>query len=110
MQITVPICYLPNSKAQVFDMDTCKRSAFQVNTLLQISQREDFAYFVVCLDGGANSIMFPEFKGPALVIWYDKDGSMHSISLGVKRILRTIDSPQGTPVPLDHVVYTSRCL
>ncbi len=109
MQITVPFCFLPNSRTQVFDMDTCKRSLFQVNTLSEISKREDFAYFVTMLDAGTDWLMHPDYKGPCTVTWYSKEGIAHSISLGVKRNLNYIVGSVAHMVPLDHVVYTSRC-
>jgi hypothetical protein len=111
--IRVPFCYLPNSKAQVFDLDTSYRSKFQAETLLKISQRDDFAYFVTLQHEGKSWLFYdqePQCSGPCHISWYSKDGAIHSAYVGRKRIIRAYDSkPEYAPVPLDHTVYTSRC-
>jgi len=91
-QIEVPYCHLPNSEVQTFDMSTCKRSLFQIQTLQDIANRDDFAHFVAVQDTTGSFIMWPEFKGPANVMWYDKSGSLHLFRIGANRILRTLES------------------
>lgn len=106
--ISIPHCFLPNSKVQEIDMNTCLRSEFQINELKQISEREDFAYFVVTQDVGRECIIFPEFKGPYIIMWYSKEGTCHYLTIGVYKILNQ-GFIKGEPDALTHVVYTSRC-
>ena len=110
--ITVPFCFLPNSKKQVFDMDTCKRSEFQIHYLYNVSRQSDFAYFVIMHDVGRELIIAPEHKNSVNVMWYTKDGHCYSVLLGRKVVLQSFDKKLDdgdTPVPLDDIVYTSRC-
>ena len=107
MQITIPFCYLPNSKVQVFDMDTCRRSLFQVQFLETISKQEDFAFFVTNDDCGAEYIIAPEFHCKVLVAWYTKDGAAHWADVGLRTMLKHC-SRAGVPDALDSVVYTCR--
>ena len=111
--VAVPFCYLSNSKAQVFDLLTTFRSKFQIETLLQISKREDFAYFVTMLHNRKQWLMYDEelkCKCACSISFFTKDGAMQVVKIGQKRILRTWDSSSNsTPVALDRVVYTSRC-
>jgi len=111
--ITVPFCFLPNSKVQVFDMDTCKRSEWQVNELLKVSQREDFAYFVIVHDSGRRLIMAPEYKSQCNILWYDKNGCMRVATLAEDGFIGDFDDwrkicKNAKPKPLDHVAYQSR--
>ncbi len=106
--VTVPLCYLPNSKSQTFDPATCLRSAFQVQTFLEISQRPDFAYFVCT--GGEVPLMDPGYNSKIAIMWYAKDGTMHSLIAGRIKLLHNNTYPsQVSPTPLDSSVYTSRC-
>lgn len=113
MQITVPFCYLPNSKSQTFDMETCRRSEFQIQKLLEISQRPTFAYFVTqgFIGGieGKKNLIYPEYPDPFLMSWYNRDGSSEAMKIGRVGILWENITHEGKPLPLDHVVYTSRC-
>lgn len=111
--IEVPFCHLPNSKVQAFDMRTCQRSEFQVNELLKVSQRDDFAYFVVMLDTDCEVIMHPDYHCQCHVMWYSKDGQCWFGRLGLRKFLDGETWHKvgtGTPpVAEDHDVYKSRC-
>lgn len=109
---TIPFCYLPNSKTQTFTPETCKRSDFQIQQLLQVSQREDFAYFVVC--GISNPVIVAEeFECAFNIMWYDKFNNMHYARLGMRKMLGTTDwnviKATTPPVGLDAIVYKSHC-
>jgi len=113
-KLTVPFCYLPNSKVQEFDMATCKRSEFQVNALLEVSQRDDFAYFVIMQDVGREIIMAPEYDDTCFIMWYDKEGRMYAGSLGKDDFLSgfgdswRLVSESGVPVSINDTVYLCR--
>lgn len=113
MLISVPLCYLPNSRAQVFDMATCKRSLTQVQTLKDVSQRPDFAYFICTMHNGQDFIAHPDYSSTFYCTWVDRSGRYHAGHISPARGL----GPNGwragltaDPVPLDHVVYKSRCV
>lgn len=75
--INVPFCRLPNSKYQSFDMTTCQRSPEQVATLLEVSQRPEFAYFVVTQSINEEYIISPEYSCEFHCMWYDTEGWMN---------------------------------
>lgn len=109
----IPFCYLPDSKSQTIDMadSAVLRSEFQIQTIYNISQRDDFAYFVIC---GLTDpvILATEFKSPIHVMWYDKEGYAHAMYIGVRRMLQAecVAPPHNkpNPVPLDSIVYAVR--
>lgn len=106
--ITVPFCYLPNSRTQTFTSKE-KVSLFQAQTLKEISENPEFAYFVVTgFDAATRIVPYPN---DALVIgamYYTKDGSCNYLRIGQKAILQVADPLPGEPIPLDHCVYVSR--
>ena len=111
--ITVPFCYLPNSLSQTFDLSTSTRTEFQANTLLEISQRKDFAYFITCQHERKLWLMVdnhPSCKGPCYIAWYDKAGQMHTMKVGAKKILAPeyVTTSKASIVELDSPVYKSR--
>lgn len=108
MQITVPFCNRSNSISQVFDMATCKRSAFQVNRLKEISERPEFAYFVIMQADGGVFIAHPAYACPFAVTWYDVNGDFHAERIGRRAVLVHSDYTGSVPVPADHIVYQSR--
>jgi len=81
-------------------------------TLKSISEREDFAYFVRIQHNNTADIVINEEEctGPFYCLWYTKDGNMHSMKIGRKRVLvgESSGASPSPPVDLDHVVYTSR--
>lgn len=79
---------------QTIDLDTTKRSKFQIDQLVDISNKSEFSHFVTLADGDKQWIIFPEFTGPANILWYDKDGYLHLTRIGVKRVLRAVTSTQ----------------
>ena len=110
-QISIPHCYLPNSLVQVFDTETSFRSEFQINTLKQISEREDFAYFVTVQHGGTTNVVVNEedCSCPFVNMWYATNGDMHCTRIGMKRILTREHIITGNDaVSLDSPVYASR--
>ena len=86
-KITIPFCFLSNSKIQTFDVDKCQRSLFQIQELKRVSERENFAYFVImyCEDGEV--IMHPNYKGPVHIFWYTKKGQCMAGRLGRRKLL-----------------------
>lgn len=117
MKISVPFCFLPNSNAQEFDLETSFRSRFQIQQIKEVSERPDFAYFVCMLHENSSWIMYDReecCRCPVVVTWYDKAGQCWSGRVGMKKFMdghTTWRKVSGTypPVPLDHCVYTSRC-
>lgn len=107
--ISVPFCYLPNSKRQVFNIETMRRTKFQINQVAAIAAREDFAYFVTNGSEASELIVPPEFGNPFCLLWYNKTGELNFVLIGRIRILRQFSTGDNPPVPLDHVVYSSRC-
>lgn len=107
--IRIPFCFMPNSLYQEVDLATCRRSLFQVKFVADVAALSDFAYFVIMQHDQGEIIFAPEFKCPFLLHWYTKDGVAHMVRLGKRRVLRTFKPEAYGPVPLNHVVYTSRC-
>lgn len=106
----IQFCYLPNSIVQNIDMKDCKRSEFQIKTLYDISQRDDFAYFVTMQDVGRTVIVAPEFTCAFHVMWYDKAGNYHSAKIGRRKILEDYSGLSKQPAAtLNSQVYYSRC-
>jgi hypothetical protein len=106
-KITVPYCYKANSKVQVFDMETCKRSLFQIEELKKISEREEFAYFVIF----AGNIVHPNYHSVFNMVWYKKDGTSVCFRIGRnKYIVKPITDPIERPIAIDSEVYNSRCV
>lgn len=118
MVYNIPFCYLPNSKYQPIDTATSKLTEFQIAFIGTTSMRPDFAYFVICGctkeegNGKTEVIVFDDIERPHDITWYDKAGGFHHIRVGRDRVLkrRHLELPSWhAPVPLDSVVYTSRC-
>lgn len=108
MVVNIPLCYLPNSKFQRVDLDTCKRTEFQVREVERIGNLPDFAFFTCDIDG---EIFAPEFEGAFMAMWYTKDGAWHASQIKPDQ---TVVFNTGTdtarnlgPVPLtaDSYVY-----
>jgi hypothetical protein len=109
--VSVPFCRLPGSLVQTFDPATCLRSAFQVNFLVSVADRPDFAYFVTLTDRGSQYVMPAEFAGPFSVMWYDRAGRCHADRVGANRVLESqvfSKTQQTAPAPLNGPVYRSR--
>jgi len=77
-------------KFQFVDMSTCKRSTFQINRLVEISNKEDFDTFVFCQDQQQLCIVFPEFACAFTIMWYDKSGVIHAERIGRRKVLNVI--------------------
>jgi hypothetical protein len=116
-KITIPFCYLPNSKAQVFDLETTYRSKFQIEQLKAVSERDDFAFFTTLLHERSEWIAYDReasCKCPVTIMWYDKYGQCYAARVGMKKFMdglttwRKVGSGN-KPDPIDHVIYTSRC-
>ena len=104
----VPLCRLTETKHQQFNLDTCKKTSFQINTIKEISDRENFDFFVI---NNKDEIMPPDYKGPVYVWWYTKDNNLNVIRIGSKKIL--IDEVRSEKInnnlELTHEVYVCRC-
>jgi hypothetical protein len=111
-QVSVPHCYLPNSKVQVFDVATSRATAFQIARVKEISEMPDFAYFVTLRDKGTSWILPDDeevTKGPYSLMWYTRNGQAHCETIGQKRKWNTRSFAPSSPAPLDSVVYSCRC-
>jgi len=114
-KITIPFCYLPNSKTQEFDTSTSFRSKFQIEQLKIVASRDDFAYFVTLMCYGEEWVVYDRdasCKCPVHVMWYDKAGFAYTGRIGMKKFMdgyTTWIKGKSYPVPLNSVVYTSRC-
>ncbi|MGZ8924857.1 MAG: hypothetical protein ACXW2E_03130 [Nitrososphaeraceae archaeon] len=88
------IIKIPHTKDQtefqLIDMKSCKRTQFQIDTLLEISKKEEFNQFVVCEDTNQLWIVFPEFEGPFVCLWYDTSNTLHVTKIGKTKILNDI--------------------
>lgn len=112
-QYSIPMCYLPNSKKQIFNPDSCLCSDFQVQQLWTVSQRDDFAYFVLLRK---ESIIDERSDGAVPVMWYDKLNNMYYANLGTSEfigsdgwLVSSCNKDHPNPVVLDHIIYQIRC-
>jgi hypothetical protein len=114
MPITaVPHCYLPNSKVQLFFHGESRCTEFQISRVKEISQQEDFAYFVTCQAGGVSWVIPDDedcIPGPYSLMWYDKKGAAHCEKIGQLRTLSARSFFPSFIAPLDGAVYKHRCV
>ena len=114
--VSIPFCFLPNSRVQVIDLDSPLRfrSKFQYERLVEISNRPDFAYFVILQTDGSEWVIWDGDSSaycPVHVFWYDRNGQFWAGHIGVKRMLtdwHKVGDPSA-PAPFDGVVYQTRC-
>lgn len=107
MTVSVPLCYLPNSKVQTFEVRTMRRSLFQIEYLLQVSRLPSFGYFVTVAHNGNAIIVTEDNDKPFHVMWYDRDGILHTVFLGSREVFSEVFTP-GYPVDPDSVIYRVR--
>lgn len=106
--VSVPLCYLPNSKVQTFEVQTMRRSLYQIEYLLQVSQLPNFAYFVIFQHKGKDIIVTDDSNKSFIVLWCDKAGGTHAASVGNKKAFLFPAVKEGWPVQLDSVIYRVR--
>lgn len=114
--ITVPFCWLPGSLGQTFDPITCKRSRFQVESLVAIAKNPMFAYFLTATGPNRQVIIEPGSESACIVAWFDLSGFHHITDLGIDRVLDGEDPRNPTirsgdtmhPVPLSSLTYYYR--
>jgi hypothetical protein len=107
----IPFCFLQDSKVQVYNPELSHRTAFQYQFLKQVSERPDFAYFVVTIDNKDEYVITDGDKakrGPAVVSFIARDGACHTLRLGASKPLSDWHIVKAPPLPLGHQVYTSR--
>lgn len=100
----VRLCYLPNSKVQVFKSNTRKLSRFQIQTLLEISLHPNFDHFVIDRD----QIYSPCNSGVIYAHVYDRFGK--TIITYISRTdIHGVCEFAARKVPFHPEVYAVRC-
>jgi hypothetical protein len=80
--VTVPFNNTPNSPSQTFNSNTCKRSQFQVQTLLEISQHPQFAFFVTqAMRNNQAIIVAPNYSCHFEVHFFLTSGESHMLTI-----------------------------
>lgn len=107
MTVSVPLCYLPNSKVQTFEVLTMRRSLYQIEYLMRVAQKPDFGYFVTVSHKGNPIIVTDDTEGPFHCMWYGKDGHLRTALVGRRETFPEVITP-GRPIDHDSVVYRIR--
>ena len=109
--VKIPFCHLPNTLFQTVNTETMLRTKFQIDELVAVAARPDFAYFVTTVSEEGTVVIHEELRVPRLVMWYDKSGRCHAARLGANKVLdggwRLVGN-NATPTPLDSPVYATR--
>jgi hypothetical protein len=80
--ITVPFNNTVNAQSQTFNSANCKRSKFQVQTLLEISQHPHFAFFVTqAMRNNQAIIVAPNYSCHFEVHFFLTSGKSHMLRI-----------------------------
>lgn len=109
MFVNIPFCFLPNSKFQRVDLDTCKCTEAQVREVERIGNLPEFGYFVMAFTTPEPVIFTPECSGPVEVTWYSVAGAYNRTRITAEgALLHTVHTFLDHQVPIDHPVYVCR--
>lgn len=103
-ETAIRLCYLPNSKVQVFSTKTRRISKFQIQTLLEISQHPNFDHFVIDRD----QVYSPCKSGVIYAHVYDRLGKSIITYISKTEILGVSESA-ARKAPFHPEVYAVRC-
>jgi len=77
-----------NSGFQEFNLETCKRTKFQINRVKQISELSEFKQFVLTNTDIGLIIVHPDYKSKFTCLYYDKSDKLICEVIGLNRVLR----------------------
>lgn len=78
---------LVNFCGQQVDNSKYNLSVFQVEYSGKVSRSPDFDKFVQCENPNIDGV---RRKGPIVIVWYTKDGTLHAVRVGLTKILKEV--------------------
>lgn len=109
MIYTIRHCFLDDSLVQTIDTDSgeVRRTDHQLMALVEISERDDFAYFITS-GGDAPVVIYPEYHGVYTVSWCSKDGTHSTVTLHPTNPHRYTVNGKHRPADILSPVYAAR--